>query len=271
MADCRGQSFAQRGQASCDYVTAQCGYGVCKDSLGDHCYGINPSLGYQAGQYEPLGNSTCLQPGSYCPTAFDRYYTPGTISTYVCCSQAGWLMSCPNNSCACYELSQLASLEPYVPQSSIATRSSSSIAQTLTPSQSSAATTSASPSSGNPTSTGDLTTSQESGRADSAGSKAGTIAGIVIGAVAGAALLLGLALWLHRRRRTAAGKAVELAHDEKNELESSSVKPSTSVERSNMHELDSSLGLNCEGNAQETSRSQELDGRQIPVEAGSST
>jgi hypothetical protein len=83
MADCRGQFFAQRGEAKCDAVKAQCGYGLCKDSIGDHCYGIDPALGYQAGQYEQRGNKTCPNQGTYCPMAFDEYYHPDIISVYL--------------------------------------------------------------------------------------------------------------------------------------------------------------------------------------------
>lgn len=76
MADCRGQAFAQRDQATCAYVRALCGYVICTDSLGDHCYGIDSLLGYRVGQHEPAGNGTCSQAASYCPMARDTYYIP---------------------------------------------------------------------------------------------------------------------------------------------------------------------------------------------------
>ena len=74
MTDCRGQFFAKRQEAKCDAVKEKCGYGLCKDSISDHCYGIDPALGYRAGQYEQQGNFTCLVEGSFCPLAYEGYY-----------------------------------------------------------------------------------------------------------------------------------------------------------------------------------------------------
>lgn len=76
MADCRGQSFTERNETSCEYVKQPCGYGLCQNDSGDHCYGIDSYLNYPAGQYEPAGNETCPGNGHYCPMARDTYYIP---------------------------------------------------------------------------------------------------------------------------------------------------------------------------------------------------